>query len=120
MSKKILIIDDEPEMVELIKLRLQANNLEVITASEGEEGLDKMIKDKPDLVILDIMMPNMDGYSFLRETRRDPFIAKIPIIVLTAKPDMKDLFGLEGIKDYIIKPFEADELMQKIKERLKL
>lgn len=119
-NKKILIIDDEPEMVELMKIRLEANKFDVITASEGSEGLEKLRKEKPDLVLLDIMMPNMDGYLFAREVKKDPAIAGVPIIVVTAKPGMKYLFEAEGIKDYMVKPFESKELLDKINKYLKV
>lgn len=117
-EKKILVIDDEPELVKMVKMRLEANNYEVITALDGQEGLEKTRSEKPDLILLDILMPNKDGYTFVKEVKVDESIKHIPIIVLTAKPGMKDLFGIEGIKDYIVKPFEDKELLEKIKKRL--
>ena len=118
LKKKVLIVEDELDMVDMLKVRLEANNYEVITSSDGEEGFKKAKSDKPDLIVLDIIMPKKDGYTFVREARLDDSIKNIPIIVLTAKPGMKDLFAMEGIKDYIVKPFEAQELLEKINAHL--
>jgi len=112
MSKRILVVDDEPDIVEVVRLRLEANNYEVIAAYDGEEGLRKARNEQPDLIILDILMPEMDGYTFVRELKADESIKDIPIVVLTAKDKMRDLFAIEGIKDYIVKPFKGEELVK--------
>jgi len=114
--KKILVIDDEPHMVMMIKSRLEANNYEVISASNGKEGLEKIPQEKPDLIIVDVLMPEMDGYTFVRKLK----IAndEIPIIVLTAKPGMADLFAEEGITDYLYKPFETEELLSTVEQMI--
>src|SRR3989338_1841917 len=103
MNKKILVIDDEPEMTELLKSRLESQSYEIITAHDGEEGLEKARYEKPDLIILDVLMPKMDGYTFVRELKVEEATKGIPVIVLTAKRRMQDLFKLEGIHDYILK-----------------
>ena len=115
--KKVLVIDDDTEILNLIRTRLQAH-YEVILASDGEAGLQKIPSEKPDLILLDIKMPQVDGFTFLRRFKRLDEIKRIPIIVLTAYVNMKDLFEAEGITDYILKPFDAAELLQKIASHL--
>lgn len=117
-KKKILIVDDEADFVLLLKIRLKANGYDTISAANGEEGIDKAIKEKPDLILLDIMMPKKDGYTMLQELRGNEEAASIPVIVVTAKPYMRDLFSIEGIKDYLVKPFEDDDLLLRIKRTL--
>jgi len=119
MSKKILVIDDEQDILETIKIRLEANGYEVVVAHDGDSGLDAVNITKPDLIILDIMMPRMDGLTFAKKLRSDESMPNIPIIVLTCKEKMKDLFEIEGIKDYIVKPYVANELLDKVNKYLK-
>ena len=119
MSKKVLIIDDEVNTVKVVTSRLKANQYEVIAANDGEDGLKKLKNERPDLIILDIMMPKIDGYTFLRTIKTDGSLPKIPVIVLTAKDKMKDLFEIEGVKDYVVKPFKPEDLLQKVDKYLK-
>ncbi len=119
MGKKILVVDDEADVAKLLKIRLEGHQFEVVLASDGNEGLDKAEAEKPDLILLDVMMPTMDGYTFVREMKSNPNTKDIPIIVLTAKPGMKDLFEMEGARDYITKPYEIDDLLSKINKHLK-
>ena len=118
--KKILLVDDEVALLKTIRRRLELNNYEVVEALDGVEGLAKALSEKPDLIISDIMMPKMDGYTFIRKLRQDPSVAGTPVIILTAKPRMKDLFVFEGVKecDYIVKPFRSEELLKKIEQLL--
>lgn len=120
-KKKILIVDDEKDIVETIKVRLEGNNYEVIAAYDGEEGLEKARTVNPDLIILDVMMPKVGGFRVCDDLKLDPKYKKIPIIILTAKTQEKDEeFGHEvGANAYITKPFESDELLAKIEELLK-
>lgn len=123
MLKKILVVDDEPAIVAVLKSRLLASNYKVVTASDGEECLEKMKSENPDLVILDLMMPKMDGYNVLiviKEMKDSLKIADIPIMVLTARGDAKvrELVEAEKIADYQVKPFKAEELLVKIKKIL--
>jgi len=118
-KKKILVIDDEPDFVNLIRVRLEANGYEVIEAYEGEEGLKKAKAENPDVILLDIMMPKNDGYTLMRALKNKETTESIPIIVLTAKPGMRDLLVMEGVDDYIVKPFEDEELLLRIKKALK-
>ena len=118
--KKILLVDDEVALLKTLRRRLELNNYEVVEAQNGEEGLAKARSEQPDLIISDVMMPKMDGYTFIRKLRQEPSLAATPVIILTAKPHMKDLFVFEGIKecDYIVKPFRSDELLKKIEQLL--
>ena len=119
MAKRILIIDDEPEIVELIEIRLKSNQFDVATANDGVQGLEKAKDFKPDLIILDVGMPRMDGYTFVQEFRKDDGLKGIPIIVLTAKSHVQGLFKAEGIADCFLKPFDTMLLINRIKEILK-
>ncbi len=124
MAKKILVVDDDPHIVSLIKTRFEANDYAVITASDGDECIKKILSDKPDLVILDIMMPKVDGYNVLIGIKEIKAITgeipEIPIIVLTAvgDPRVRDLVEKEQITDYILKPFNAADLLDKVKKAL--
>ena len=118
-GKKILVVDDEQQLALAVKIRLQSVGYEVVTASDGQQGLELVEKERPDLVILDVFMPNMDGYSCLREINARFGRGKVPVIVLTARDRMKDLFELEGIEDYVIKPFDHEDLLVRIERALK-
>ncbi|MFH1767612.1 MAG: response regulator [Candidatus Omnitrophota bacterium] len=125
MAKKILIVDDEKHIILLLKTRLERANYEVITAYNGKECIEKLVSERPDLIILDIMMPVMDGYSTLIAMKEMRAVAeeeeKIPVIVLSARADsgVRELVEQEEIVDYVLKPFKADQLMARIKEILK-
>ena len=118
MAKKILVIDDEPQIVEICSDYIKAAGYEVISAANGIEGLLKSRQEKPDLIVLDIMMPEMDGFEFCRTIRREN---DVPIIMLTARVEETDkLIGLElGADDYITKPFSPRELVARIRTVLK-
>lgn len=119
-KKRILLIDDETALVEMVKIRLEANNYEVITAHDGNEVLDKARKEKPDLIILDLMLPKMDGYKVCRLLKFDEKYKQIPIILFTARAQESDkITGEEvGADAYITKPFEPKALLDKIAELL--
>ncbi|MEW6101251.1 MAG: response regulator [Candidatus Omnitrophota bacterium] len=118
MPKKILIVDDETQLVELIKMRLEANGYEVISASDGEEGLMRSHTDKPDLIILDLMLPKIDGYKVCRMLKFDAKYKHIPIILFTARAqhDVAEMSKEVGADAYIAKPFDPPALLEKIKE----
>lgn len=118
MPEKILVINDEPDFLELMKVRLEKHGYNVVTAYNGSEALAKVDRERPDLILLDIIMPQMDGYTTLKELKNRDLNKTIPVIVLTAKMDMKDLFKVEGITDYITKPFDDEELLLRIKRAL--
>jgi two-component system alkaline phosphatase synthesis response regulator PhoP len=119
MKEKILIIEDEEELVKGLKLNLVFEGYEVIWAMDGEEGLNKALKEAPDLILLDIMLPKKDGLDVCRELRRRN--VTIPIVMLTAKGEEVDkVVGLEiGADDYITKPFSVRELMARLKAHLR-
>ena len=119
VGKKILVVDDEQQLALAVKIRLQSRGYEVSTAGDGKKGLEMLEREKPDLVILDVLMPVMDGYSCLREINARFGRGKLPIIILTARDRMKDLFEHEGIEDYIIKPFDHEDLLLRIERALK-
>lgn len=118
--KKILMVDDEEDILKVLRFRLEANDYEVLTASDGQEGLNKARSEKPDLVILDLMLPKLDGYKVCRMLKFDEACKSIPIIIFTAKAQRKDEeLGMEmGADAYISKPFEPEILLAKIKELL--
>ncbi|PIQ90026.1 MAG: hypothetical protein COV72_00035 [Candidatus Omnitrophica bacterium CG11_big_fil_rev_8_21_14_0_20_42_13] len=118
MDAKILVIDDEALIVKMVENRLKASGYQVITASNGQEGLDKLQKEKPDLIILDVLMPVMGGFDFYKAIKKDPKNKNIPIIVLTARSAMKDVFLGLDIDDFISKPFEPAELLSKVEASL--
>ena len=113
---KILIVDDEPNIVRTLKDRLEMNEYDVITGSNGQEGLERAIKDHPDLILLDVIMPLMDGLEMLEALRRRPECADIAVIMLTARSQTQDIARAKscGIEDYIVKPFDLSELLEKI------
>lgn len=121
MAKKILVIDDEKDLIEAVAFRLKANGYDVITAGDGAEGLDKARKERPDLIILDLMLPKMDGYRVCGLLKNDARYGSIPIIMFTARAQEEDIkHGKEmGAEAYITKPFEPETLLSKIKELLK-
>ena len=114
MPKKILIVDDEPQIVEICRDYLKAAGYETVTASNGSQALALARREKPDLIVLDLMMPEMDGLDVTREIRR---ASDVPIIMLTARVEETDkLIGLElGADDYITKPFSPRELVARIR-----
>ncbi|OGC34294.1 hypothetical protein A2311_01175 [candidate division WOR-1 bacterium RIFOXYB2_FULL_48_7] len=117
---KILIVDDEQPILEALTIRLEANGYEVITAIDGADGLSKARLEKPDLIVLDVMLPKMNGYKVSRMLKFDENYQHIPIIMLTAKIQSVDMEqGKEAGADvYLTKPFQADELLKHIKDLL--
>lgn len=120
-DKKIIIVDDEVDMVRLLTIELEIEGFEVSAAHDGQAGLELIRRLKPDLVLLDVMIPRMDGYEVLRAVKADPGIRHIPVIMLTAKGLMGDVCqGLEaGADDYIAKPFHPGLLVNRIRRILK-
>jgi len=118
--KKVLIADDYPKVVELLRVTLEGEDREIIYASNGKETLKKTRAENPDLVLLDVVMPNMDGFEVCRQLRKDPQTKEIPIIMLTAKGQKVDKEkGREvGANEYITKPFSPSALLIKIEEIL--
>lgn len=119
-NKKILLVDDEKDLVETVSFRLKASGYDVVTAYDGQEALTKTRLEKPDLIILDLMLPKMDGYKVCRMLKFDERYKSIPIIMFTARVQESDKkMGEEvGADAYITKPFEPENLLGKIKELL--
>jgi DNA-binding response OmpR family regulator len=115
--KKILVVDDEPDTVEFLKRSLERNNFDTISAGNGEEGLRRALQEKPDLIILDLLMPNKDGFTILQELKNNESTRGIPVIVLSAKPESTSIFkGWDyGAIDYIIKPCDFQTILRYIK-----
>ena len=118
-ARKIVLADDEEQLALAVKIRLQSKGYTVLTAPNGQVALELILKERPDLVLLDVVMPVMDGYSCLREMNVKIGRGKIPVIILTARERMKDLFELEGVADYVIKPFDHEDLLVRIERALK-
>ena len=116
-GRKVLVIDDEPGIIDIVEANLEGDGFEVISASNGKEGLEKIKNEQPELVVLDVMMPEMDGWEVLRSLEKDDSTAGLPVIMLTAKAADEDyIFGLEeGAVEYITKPFLPQELVNRIK-----
>jgi len=115
--KHILCIEDEPEMIDLIRLILGRRGFDVIGAAGGKEGLEKVRQNPPDLVLLDLMMPDMDGWEVYQQIKADDKTKNIPVIVVTAKAQSIDkVLGLHIAKvdDYIAKPFSPQELLESV------
>ncbi|HIT86607.1 MAG TPA: response regulator transcription factor [Candidatus Coprocola pullicola] len=118
MQKKVLIVDDEKNIVDIIAFNLKKEGFQVIKAADGEQGLKKTLEEKPDLILLDIMMPKMDGYETCKKIRER---LQTPIIMLTARAEEVDkVLGLElGADDYVTKPFGIRELVARVKANLR-
>lgn len=117
MPKKILAVDDEKHIVRLVQINLQKEGYEVVTASNGREALERVASEKPDLVVMDVMMPEMDGFEALKKLKEDDATADIPVIMLTAKAQDADVFrGWQSGADlYLTKPFNPLELITFVK-----
>ena len=117
MPLKVLVCDDERHIVRLIQVNLERQGYTVVTAFDGKEGLEKIRSEKPNLVVLDVMMPYMDGFEVLKTLRREPETENLPVIMLTAKAQDKDVFeGYHyGADMYLTKPFNPMELVAFVK-----
>jgi diguanylate cyclase (GGDEF)-like protein len=121
MSESVLVVDDDPDVARFIEVNLRSAGYEVAVASNGEEALEKALEVRPDLILLDVMMPKMDGFEVAQRLRRDPRTSSCSIIMLTAKALSSDkVLGLSsGADDYIIKPFDPVELLARVKGTLR-
>jgi two-component system phosphate regulon response regulator PhoB len=121
VMSKILVVDDEPDAIELIKFNLKAAGYEVLTAADGDEALKKARAALPDLIVLDLMLPEVDGLEVCKILRRDHRVSATPILMLTAKAaEIDRVLGLElGADDYVTKPFSPRELVLRVKRLLR-
>jgi DNA-binding response OmpR family regulator len=119
---RILIVDDTPANVEILEMRLAANGYEILTAGDGEEALEVIEKQEPDLILLDIMMPRIDGIEVCRRVKANDALPFIPIVLVTSKADPKDVVaGLEaGAEEYLTKPVEHTALVARVKSMLRI
>lgn len=118
MRKKILIVEDEPGLVLMLKARLESEGFQVHSAADGIDGIKKAKTIRPDIILVDIMMPKLDGYSMAQRLKEDDITTGIPIVVVTVKETMKDLFKKIGVNHYFTKPFNDEELLGTIKNIL--
>jgi len=120
ISKRILVVDDEEDIVALVRIRLEAEGYEVLVASDGQQALDTARKEMPNLIILDLMLPKIDGYKVCRMLKFDERYKKIPIILFTARSQSSDKdLGMEvGADAYLTKPFDSKVLLDSIKRLL--
>jgi len=120
IPKKIMVVDDEVDLVETLRFPLEMEGFEVLVSYNGEDALNKARKESPDLILLDLMLPKLDGYKVCRLLKFDEKYKHIPILMLTAKIQEKDkTLGIEtGANEYITKPFEMDSLLEKVKRYL--
>ncbi len=116
MPKTILIVDDEPVARELARKRVTEAGYTVLIAENGEEALAVVNRTKPDMILLDVEMPKMNGYTFMGELIKMNLEPRIPVVVLTAHEEMGPIFKRHGVRGYLIKPLKIDEVLAKIKE----
>ena len=121
MKPKVLVVDDEPDAIELIAFNLKGAGMDVVTAADGAEALKKAAQHSPALIVLDVMLPEVDGLEVCKVLRRDPKTSAIPILMLTAKAaEIDRVLGLElGADDYVTKPFSPRELVLRVKRLLR-
>jgi len=120
-KKKILIVDDEVQINKMLAIRLQANGYDTLSAFDGEQALEQAKVGNPDLVILDVMMPKLDGFEVCRRLKNDAALRNIPVLMLSVKVEegARDWARVSGANDYLAKPFEAEVLLEKIRKLLK-
>lgn len=114
MPKVVLVVDDESIVVDISKRKLEERGYEVLTASNGQEALDCLKSKIPDLILLDIQTPQMNGYTFIMEKNKVPEYVNIPVVVLTAYNEMEPLFQRHGVKAYLLKPLKLQDLVDKV------
>lgn len=117
---KILVVDDEPDVVELVRTILEAEGHAVVTTTEGKRALGLMLTDPPDLVVLDLMMPELDGFQILKLIRMDPRTSEVPVLILSARSQAQDQIGGLQLKAsaYVCKPFSPKDLLGEVKSLL--
>lgn len=116
-QKKILVVDDEKHIVRLVEVNLQRAGYEVVVAYDGVQALDVVKREKPDMIVLDVMMPRMNGFEVLKNLKANPETQEIPVIMLTAKAQDADIFKgwQSGVDSYLTKPFSPMELLTFVK-----
>ncbi|MCK4993819.1 MAG: response regulator [Candidatus Omnitrophica bacterium] len=117
-KKKLVIVDDDLRSVSEIKEFLETKGYEVFHVSDGFKALESIKKIMPDLILLDIIMPGVDGFTIAKQIRYDEQAKNIPIIVSSAQEGMKELFAIEGMRDYLVKPVDKENLLETIQKKL--
>ncbi len=120
MATTILVVDDEPDLVEIVRFRLEKEGYKVLSAGDGRAGLAAAIEKSPDLVVLDVMMPGLDGFEVLFQMKNNPKTKDTPVVMLTAKTDMSSIskgWGMD-VDNYVTKPFNVDDLAKTVKNVL--
>ena len=125
-NKKILVIEDDAELSELIQLRLKQNSYEVVVALRGDDGVKKAREEHPDLIVMDVFLPHMDGFTALKEIRfgekvkGNESLREVPVIVITGRaPMMEEMFRMEGATDFMTKPIDIKALVERIDKIIK-
>ncbi len=118
MPKCVMVVDDEEIVVEISKRKLMERGYDVLVALDGEQALEVLKSKIPDLILLDIQMPKMNGYTFVMEKNKVPEYVNIPVIVLTAYGEMEPLLKRHGISSYLLKPLKLQELLDKVQETI--
>lgn len=119
MTKRVLIVDDDPTTNTLVNFLLKTKGYEVISAEDGDEGLEIAKNENPELIILDIGMPKMDGFTFLNELKQANLATTSKVIILTGKAQLEEVFRQEGVADFFVKPLDSDKFLKKVEECLK-
>ncbi len=120
MGKKILVVDDEPDILKVVTFRLKKFGYEILEAVDGQKALHLIEKERPDLILLDLRLPVMDGYEVCRRVKADEKLKDIPVVILTASVTSDMQIKIEQLKadDYVIKPFDSEMLLAKVKHFL--
>ena len=119
-GKTILVVDDEPNIVRTVSDRLKMSGYRVIAAADGQEAIDRALEEKPDLILLDVLMPGLDGHAALERLRQMEETRSVPVIMLTALDQTQHVARASslGVADYVVKPFDIVSLLQKVKSAL--
>ena len=120
MSPRVLVVDDDPQVLRLMRVNLELEGYDVVSAPDGEEALEAVLNERPDVVVCDVMMPGMDGLTVLRNLRSNPRTSKIPFVVVSAKAQRSDVKAAldMGADRYITKPFDPQELLDAVENLL--
>lgn len=118
MAKRILLVDDDRLNITLLKFAFKEDGFEVVSAENGQDGLSAVKQGRPDIIVLDIQMPGMSGFEFMKELKSLPDCAGIPVLMLTANENMQEVFLSEGVKGYFVKPVDPPELLAKVRDLL--
>jgi CheY-like chemotaxis protein len=120
MSPRVLVVDDDPQVLRLMRVNLELEGYDVVSAPDGEEALEAVVSERPDVVVCDVMMPGVDGLTVLRNVRANPQTSKIPFVVVSAKAQRSDVKAAldMGADKYITKPFDPQDLLDAVEHLL--